>query len=159
MGRKKLDNRIRTVIENGVKSRHRSMFVVIGDKSTDQVVTLHNMLTKASLSSKKSVLWCYKEELEFTSHRKKRMQEIKKKIEAGIMHARVSDLARQSKCNMAKVSNGSYLGGGSVGVLHIIDTSALLLLFGVTQDTREHIRLVDTPRIRSFDSKFTRSNC
>jgi N-acetyltransferase 10 len=35
--RKKVDERIRTLIENGVKSRHRSMFVIIGDKSRDQV--------------------------------------------------------------------------------------------------------------------------
>lgn len=35
--RKKVDERIRTLIENGVKNRHRSMFVIIGDKSRDQV--------------------------------------------------------------------------------------------------------------------------
>lgn len=35
--RKKVDDRIRTMIENGVKARHRSMFVIIGDKSRDQV--------------------------------------------------------------------------------------------------------------------------
>lgn len=35
--RKKVDERIRTLIENGVKSRHRSMLVIIGDKSLDQV--------------------------------------------------------------------------------------------------------------------------
>ncbi|KAF5950828.1 hypothetical protein HYC85_012821 [Camellia sinensis] len=34
--RKKVDERIRTLIENGVKTRHRSMFVIIGDKSRDQ---------------------------------------------------------------------------------------------------------------------------
>ena len=35
--KKKVDERIRTLIENGVKARHRSMFVIIGDKSQDQV--------------------------------------------------------------------------------------------------------------------------
>lgn len=35
--RKKVDERIRTLIENGVKTGHRSMFVIIGDKSRDQV--------------------------------------------------------------------------------------------------------------------------
>lgn len=28
----KVDGRVRTLIENGVKNRHRSMFVIIGDK-------------------------------------------------------------------------------------------------------------------------------
>lgn len=35
--RKKVDDRIRALIENGVKAGHRSMFVIIGDKSQDQV--------------------------------------------------------------------------------------------------------------------------
>lgn len=38
--RKKVDERIRTLIENGVKLRHRSMFVIVGDKSRDQVILL-----------------------------------------------------------------------------------------------------------------------
>ena len=37
--RKKVDERIRTLIENGVKLRHRSMFVIVGDKSRDQVIS------------------------------------------------------------------------------------------------------------------------
>ena len=37
MPRKKVDNRIRALIENGVSLRQRSMFVVVGDKSRDQV--------------------------------------------------------------------------------------------------------------------------
>lgn len=39
MMRKKVDERIRTLIENGVKLRHRSMFVIVGDKSRDQVIS------------------------------------------------------------------------------------------------------------------------
>lgn len=37
MVRKKIDNRIRVLIENGVILGHRTMFVVIGDKGKDQV--------------------------------------------------------------------------------------------------------------------------
>ena len=35
--RKKIDNRIRVLIENGVAQGRRSMFVVVGDKARDQV--------------------------------------------------------------------------------------------------------------------------
>ncbi len=35
--RKKVDARIRTLVENGVKTRQRSMFVIVGDKGRDQV--------------------------------------------------------------------------------------------------------------------------
>ena len=34
---KKVDNRIRVLIENGVQKKHRSLFVVVGDKGKDQV--------------------------------------------------------------------------------------------------------------------------
>ena len=37
MVRKEIDNRIRTLIESGIKQGHRSMFVVVGDKAQDQV--------------------------------------------------------------------------------------------------------------------------
>ena len=65
--RKKVDARIRTLIENGVALRHRSMFVVVGDAGREQVVNLHYMLSKAAVKTRPSVLWCYKKELGFTS--------------------------------------------------------------------------------------------
>ena len=37
---KKLDPRIRTLIENGVKQNHRSLFLIIGDHAKDQVFVL-----------------------------------------------------------------------------------------------------------------------
>ena len=35
--RKKIDNRIRVQIENGVALQHRTLFVVVGDRGKDQV--------------------------------------------------------------------------------------------------------------------------
>ena len=36
MSRRKVDNRIRVLIENGVALRYRTMFVIVGDKGRDQ---------------------------------------------------------------------------------------------------------------------------
>ncbi|XP_050292456.1 RNA cytidine acetyltransferase 1 [Quercus robur] len=83
--RKKVDERIRTLIENGVKTRHRSIFVIIGDKSRDQIVNLHYMLSKAVVRSRPSVLWCYKDKLELSSHKKKRAKQIKKLMQRGLL--------------------------------------------------------------------------
>ncbi|CAL5364934.1 unnamed protein product [Camellia sinensis] len=83
--RKKVDDRIRTLIENGVKTRHRSMFFIIGDKSRDQIVNLHYMLTKAVVKSRPSVLWCYKDKLELSSHKKKRAKQVKKLMQRGLL--------------------------------------------------------------------------
>ncbi|KAL6569007.1 hypothetical protein OROGR_000732 [Orobanche gracilis] len=57
---KKVDERIRTLIENCVKAHHRSMFVIIGDKSPDQIVNLHHI------------------------HKKKRAKQVKKLIQRGL---------------------------------------------------------------------------
>lgn len=64
--RKKIDSRVRTLVENCVKTRHRSLFVIVGDKGRDQVVNLHYMLSKAAVKARPSVLWCYKKELLFS---------------------------------------------------------------------------------------------
>uniref|UniRef100_A0A915PL95 RNA cytidine acetyltransferase n=1 Tax=Setaria digitata TaxID=48799 RepID=A0A915PL95_9BILA len=91
MVRTKLDNRIRTLIENGVATGHRSMFVIVGDKGKDQVVILHHILSKSIVAARPSVLWCYKKELGFTSHRKKRMRELKRKIHNGRLDIKDND--------------------------------------------------------------------
>ncbi|BFZ04227.1 hypothetical protein BsWGS_07266 [Bradybaena similaris] len=91
MVRKKIDSRIRVMIENGVATRHRSLFVIVGDQGKDQVVILHHMLSKAELKARPSVLWCYKKELGFTSHPRKRMKELQKKIKSGKLSAKEDD--------------------------------------------------------------------
>lgn len=44
--KKKIDNRIRVMIENGVKLKHRTMFVVVGDKGRDQVSSAFRLILK-----------------------------------------------------------------------------------------------------------------
>ena len=91
MVKKKIDSRVRTLGENGVKLGQRTMFVLVGDRGKDQVVNLHYMLSKASVRARPSILWCYKKELGFTTHRKKRMKELKKKMKHGLIDAREDD--------------------------------------------------------------------
>jgi N-acetyltransferase 10 len=89
--KKKVDSRIRTLIENGVKTRHRTLIVLVGDKGKDQIVNLHYILSKAAVKSRPSVLWCYKKELELSSHKKKRMRQIKKQIQRGLLDPNKDD--------------------------------------------------------------------
>jgi len=67
------------------------MFVVVGDKARDQVVLLHHMLAKATVRARPNVLWCYKKELGFSSHRKKKMKKLEKKIKAGKLDVNEDD--------------------------------------------------------------------
>uniref|UniRef100_A0AAY4C927 RNA cytidine acetyltransferase n=1 Tax=Denticeps clupeoides TaxID=299321 RepID=A0AAY4C927_9TELE len=64
--RKKVDNRIRVQIENGVLQQHRTMFVIVGDHGRDQVGRCH-----------------------FASH--KRMRQLQKKIKTGTLNLKQDD--------------------------------------------------------------------
>ncbi|EFA83474.1 putative N-acetyltransferase [Heterostelium album PN500] len=74
MVKKKIDNRIRTLIENAVATNHRSFFVVVGDNGKDQVPNLHYILSKSVVKARPSVLWCYKKELSFSKYKQKKMK-------------------------------------------------------------------------------------
>lgn len=67
MPKKKVDARVRTLIENCVKTKQRSLFILVGDRGKYQVVNLHYMLTKAQVKAKPSVLWCYNKDLGFST--------------------------------------------------------------------------------------------
>ena len=56
-----------------------------------QVVLLHHMLSKAIVKARPNVLWCYKKELGFSSHRKKKMKQFQKKIKAGNLDVNEGD--------------------------------------------------------------------
>ncbi|KAL1567967.1 RNA cytidine acetyltransferase 1-like [Salvia divinorum] len=89
--KKKVDERIRTLIENGVKARHRSMFVIIGDKSRDQIVNLHHILSKSVTKLRPNVLWCYKDKLDLSSHKMKRAKQVKKLMQRGLLDQEKAD--------------------------------------------------------------------
>ncbi|CAN0865244.1 RNA cytidine acetyltransferase 1 [Linum grandiflorum] len=89
--RKKVDERIRTLIENGVKLRHRSMFIIVGDKYREQIVNLHYMLSKAVVKSRPTVLWCYKDKLDISSHARKRAKQMKKFMQRGLLDPEKAD--------------------------------------------------------------------
>ncbi|OMJ10782.1 UPF0202 protein [Smittium culicis] len=91
MVKKAVDPRINILIRNGVMKNHRSFFVLIGDRGKEQIVNLHWMLTQAKVTNRPNVLWCYKKELGFTSHRKKREAKIKRDIKKGIREPNTED--------------------------------------------------------------------
>ena len=49
--KKKIDDKIRILIENCIKLNHRSLVLIVGDRGIYQVVNLHMMLTKTKTKS------------------------------------------------------------------------------------------------------------
>jgi len=90
MVRKKLDERIRTLIHRGVATKQRTMMVIVGDYGKDQVPNLHQILSKASVKARPNVLWCYKKELGFSTHKQKRMKKLKRDKARGLLNSNSS---------------------------------------------------------------------
>jgi N-acetyltransferase 10 len=88
--RKKVAPQIRDLAERNIALKERSMYVIVGDNGRDQVVNLHYMLSKLT-AKKPNVLWCYKKELGFSSHTKKRGKESKKSMKAGMYDSNLEE--------------------------------------------------------------------
>mmetsp|Transcript_12519 Transcript_12519/g.30581 ORF Transcript_12519/g.30581 Transcript_12519/m.30581 type:complete len:1281 (+) Transcript_12519:353-4195(+) len=92
MVRKKLDERIRTLFSHALQTNQRSLLLLVGDHGKDQVPNLHQILRRTAETNSKServanadsVLWCYKKELGFSTHRKKRMEKLKRDKKRGL---------------------------------------------------------------------------
>ncbi|TMW60405.1 hypothetical protein Poli38472_000447 [Pythium oligandrum] len=91
MVKKKVDSRVRVLLENCIKENFRSFVVIVGDHGKDQVVNLHYMLSKAAVKARPKVLWCYKKELGFSTHKQKRMRQIKKMQQRGLYDSNKDD--------------------------------------------------------------------
>lgn len=127
--RKKVDSRVRTLIENGVKQNHRSFFVIVGDRGREQIPNLHYVLNKASAKRRATALWCYKNELGFSTHRQKRAREIKKLIQRGLYDPSKEDpfelFVASTKIRWCYYKDTKSILGSTVSLLVLQDFEAL----------------------------------
>jgi len=92
MDRKKIDSRIKILLDNGVQTKQRSMFFIVGNTCRNQVPILHNMLTRgAHCNIKDNPLWCYKNHLGFSSHRDRKKKKIQQRINTGTLNIEDAD--------------------------------------------------------------------
>jgi N-acetyltransferase 10 len=131
MVRKKLDDRIRTLIERGVVTNQRSILVLVGDHGKDQVPNLHHILSKCTFAKRPSVLWCYKKELGFSTHKQKRIKKLKRDKQRGLLDAEagVADsfelFISQTDITWCYYKDSHRVLGTTVGVLVLQDFEAL----------------------------------
>ena len=130
MVRKKLDERVRTLIEQGVLRGERSLLVLVGDYGKDQVPNLHQILSKTSVQSRPNVLWCYKKDLGFSTHRKKRIKKLKRDKARGLTSASDSSdnfelFIGSTDINWCYYKDSHRVLGSTVGMLVLQDFEAL----------------------------------
>lgn len=134
MVRKRLDDRVRALIEQSVSLHQRGMIVLVGDHGKDQIPNIYQILSKCSLqvtrnnadtssntnndgtgtggastmissnpmhsNGRPKVLWCYKKELGFSTHRLKRMKKLKRDKARGLLGN--SDNDKKGNTSMAE---------------------------------------------------------
>jgi len=133
MVRKRLDERVRTLIERGVVKNERSILVLVGDHGKDQVPNLHQILSKTSLQQRPNVLWCYKKELGFSTHRKKRIKKLKRDKARGLLSNGGNDgtadnfelFIGSTDINWCYYKDSHRVLGSTVGMLVLQDFEAL----------------------------------
>jgi N-acetyltransferase 10 len=127
--KKKVDPRIRTLLEECVANNHRGLIVLVGDKGRDQVVNIHYMLSKLIVAARPSVLWCYKKELGFSSNKKKRMKVIKKRAKQGLVDPARDDpfelFISATQIRFAYYSESAKILGNTYGMCVLQDFEAL----------------------------------
>lgn len=127
--KKKVDPRIRQTLQDAVANNHRAIMLLVGDKSRDQVVNLHYILSKMSVTARPTVLWCYKKELGFSSSKKKRMKVIKKRIKQGLVDPSKDDpfelFISATTIRFAYYSESHKILGNTYGMCVLQDFEAL----------------------------------
>ena len=138
-----------------MKLNERTLFVVVGDRAREQVVNLHYMLSKAVVKSRPNVLWCYKKELYLSSHKKKRMKQIKKMVSrtATIGERRpvlVAASRRRTSAAATTPTRRKYWGtrtGCSVLQDSTVDAQRARAHRGNSRGWRHVVLLLSTPRV------------
>ncbi|KAJ1615011.1 KRE33p like superfamily I ATPAse fused to an acetylase [Cryptosporidium canis] len=88
--KKLVDSRLKLLLEECKEKRVRCMFVIVGDNSRYQICNMYYILSNIH-SKKPSVLWCYKKELGFSSHKKVRQKQRSKKAKQGKIDEQLED--------------------------------------------------------------------
>lgn len=76
------DARLKTLIDNGVKLKHRALLVVLGDNVKDKVMIIHHLVSK-SLGERPSVLWCHRIGSDVPRQSRKHLKKLEKNLTAG----------------------------------------------------------------------------
>ena len=91
--KKKISEKIRAMITRGLLRNHRGLFFLIGDRAKDQVINLFHLwqsirqTVKGDNLAQPKILWCYKDDLGFSSHQKKRQRQVGKLMKQGLYEA------------------------------------------------------------------------
>lgn len=86
-----IDTKLKTLLENGVKEGHRTLFAIVGENAKKNVLPLNYLLKKTTNKSNLAILWCLKKDLNYSNQSKKHVKKLQVKIKAGKMDLNQDD--------------------------------------------------------------------
>ncbi|KAK1444783.1 N-acetyltransferase 10 [Babesia gibsoni] len=126
--KKKVTSDIRSLVEHAVSTGERCLFVIVGDKARLQVANLHYLHQRVS-GKKANVLWCYKKNLEMSSHQRKRHKAQKKLAYRGMYDEATEDpyevFLRTTEIRYCYYKESQKVLGQTFGLLVLQDFEAL----------------------------------
>lgn len=128
--KRKIDDRVKFLIDHAAEQRHRSIFLVVGDRAKDQVVNLHMLVSRATHSSKVSVLWCMKSDPDFGSTSKKRLErqgrlEVKAGMSSDATKENFQTWLSQTEIRFCHYKESHKILGNTFGMVVLQDFEAL----------------------------------
>jgi len=129
--KKRVDERVRQLLVRAYETHTRALFFVVGDHAKDQVPFFYHLLTRIGTRPRPDVLWMYKKELGFSSHRRKRLRQLRKKLRHGgvSVDAKTEDLfelfVSTANIRFSYYSESEKVLGNTYGLLVLQDFGAL----------------------------------
>ncbi|KAG5481581.1 hypothetical protein LSCM1_05605 [Leishmania martiniquensis] len=130
IGKRKVDDRIKALIDDVAHHKHRGLILLVGDRAKDQVVNLHLMISRANHNAKVSVLWCMREEPDFGSTGKKQQErrarlEVKGGLSTEASKEAFKTFLAQTNIRFAKYKETHRILGQTFGMAVLQDFEAI----------------------------------
>lgn len=128
-----MDGRVVGVLTEALLKNERAVLFLVGDRAKDQVVNLCHVRERIAGTNARErrgrIVWCYKKELGFTTHKLKKIKQIQKRIARGNYDKEIEDpfwlYQQNNDITYCRYRDSSRLLGGTCDVLILQDFNAL----------------------------------
>ncbi|KAK4317649.1 hypothetical protein Pmani_011271 [Petrolisthes manimaculis] len=94
------DTRLKSLIENNGRLKHRSFLAILGNDVKQQVMVIHHLISKA-LGERPSVLWCHKRDSDVPRQSRKQLKKLEKNLKSG-----KCDISKENAFDVFMLSTG-----------------------------------------------------
>jgi N-acetyltransferase 10 len=128
MVKKRVDDRIISIIEQAVRKNHRAILIIVGKDGKRQIQNVHYLLSRSRAGQQPSILWCHKNEV-WEEGKKRRGSTSNNKGNPTSVHGEESDSLRlflaQTGIHYVNYNENDRVLGNTYGMLVLQDYEAV----------------------------------